>query len=436
MAKNGVRVGWIYQPHDKRIIRDGLLIWNDMKIEYIGKYDTRLTKEIDKYYNYEKSILLPAFINGHTHIPETLLRGIVDDVKLEDWLYNHIWKIEPQMKPHDAMVGTKLGIAEMISCGTIGFVDQFYYAEEIAKSIIESGVKGFLAPSIFDDNPETGSAEMAFKRNKIIFKKYHKKNNQIMIGSGPHALYTVDLELFEEIGNFVKENNTKINTHVLETKLERENAFAMWNKSTIEKMRDMNLLDHTIAAHVVHIDDNDLKIMANSDLTISHNIQSNLKLGSGIANIPAMQSNEINIIVGTDGNASNNNLDMLEEIRTVSLVHKGYNMNPELVSKFNVIDFATINANKVFNDIYSGILEKGHWADFTIFDLSGIDATPNINPLSNLVYSISSNKCVMTVCNGNVLYENGKFHTIDIESVKKNAEKSISRMLEEANYEL
>ena len=128
------------------------------------------------------------------------------------------------------------------------------------------------------DNPETGSAEMAFKRNKIIFKKYHKKNNQIMIGSGPHALYTVDLELFEEIGNFVKENNTKINTHVLETKLERENAFAMWNKSTIEKMRDMNLLDHTIAAHVVHVDDNDLKIMANSDLTISHNIQSNLKL--------------------------------------------------------------------------------------------------------------------------------------------------------------
>ena len=123
---------------------------------------------------------------------------------------------------------------------TIGFVDQFYYAEEIAKSIIESGVKGFLAPSIFDDNPETGSAEMAFKRNKKIFKKYHKKNNQIMIGSGPHALYTVDLELFEEIGNFVKENNTKINTHVLETKLERENAFAMWNKSTIEKMRDMN----------------------------------------------------------------------------------------------------------------------------------------------------------------------------------------------------
>ena len=171
MAKNGVRVGWIYQPHDKRIIRDGLLIWNDMKIEYIGKYDPRLTKEIDKYYNYEKSILLPAFINGHTHIPETLLRGIVDDVKLEDWLYNHIWKIEPQMKPHDAMVGTKLGIAEMISCGTIGFVDQFYYAEEIAKSIIESGVKGFLAPSIFDDNPETGSAEMAFKKE---IKKYSK----------------------------------------------------------------------------------------------------------------------------------------------------------------------------------------------------------------------------------------------------------------------
>ena len=103
-----------------------------------------------------------------THIPETLLRGIIDDVKLEDWLYNHIWKIEPQMKSHDAMVGTKLGIAEMISCGTIGFVDQFYYAEEIAKSIIESGVKGFLAPSIFNDNPETGSAEMAFKRNKKI----------------------------------------------------------------------------------------------------------------------------------------------------------------------------------------------------------------------------------------------------------------------------
>lgn len=435
MDSYAVRVGWIYQSRSK-IIKDGLLVWSGETIEYIGSYSKDQVPRGSISFHYPKAILTAPFINSHTHLPETLIRGLADDLPLETWLFDHVWKVEPQMQPEDAKIGTLLGIAEMISSGTIGFVDQFYYADKIAEMVAETGVKAFLAPSIFPDNPETGTQEAAYQQAQRVFDQWNGYDGRIKIGYGPHSLYSVDLELFGKIGQKTKDQSTLIHTHVQESKTEYNNALNEFGVTSIAKLAEMDLLDHTLAAHAVHTTPEDVNLLSENNTTVLHNIQSNLKLASGIAPVPTYLDHGINVVLGTDGSASNNNLSILEEIRLVSLIHKGVNLDANLINSYQALQLATINNQNIFGDVYTGQLVEGQYCDFTIFDLSQSATTPIIHPLSNLIYAASSNDCLMTVANGKILFHEGEFKTLNVDQIKHEAQSITDRMIADADYNL
>lgn len=420
------------------VIKDAEIEITDKTITYFGKQRSG-TKEDYKYQDYPYGLVMPAFVNGHTHLPETLIRGLCDDEDLHTWLYDHVWQVEPVMTAEQAKVGALLGIAEMIRSGTVAFVDQYFYANQIAEAVAESGVKAFLGPSIFDGNPETKTIEKAFQQNKKVFDTWNSHDNRIFIGFGPHAHYSVPEDQFREIIDAAKERNTMIHTHVSETKREVNEAKEKYKLSPVGYLEKLGALDHILAAHCIHMDDSDIALLHKHAVTILSNPQSNLKIGAGIAPIPYYLEKNLNIILGTDGSASNNNLDIMEEARLVSLIHKGLHTNPKLLPMQQIIPLFTSNASKVFpNNSFAGVLSEGKPADLVVYDLHSVNNTPIIHPVSNMFFSSNTTDIVLTMADGKILYEKieGKesFKTINIEEIKKKAQQAIEDMMSKADY--
>lgn len=434
MNDTTIQSKWIYTDNGK-LIEDGQIVVENGKIVYLGPEKSSEVPQGSEIRKYPKGMIVPPFINSHTHLPETLIRGIVDDVDFHEWLYDHVWKVEPKMKAGDAKIGALLGIAEMVASGTIGFIDQYFYSDEIAEAVFETGIKAFLFPSIFDGNPETGNINDAFKRNIVILQKWHKKDNRILVGFGPHAPYSLTTEEYEMIYESAEKHNTLIHTHLNETKREVKESIDKHGLSPIELMDKIGVLDRIIAAHCTNVSENDMQLLLSHKTSVLHCIQSNLKIAVGIGPIPEMVKRGINVCLGTDGSASNNNLDMLEELRLTALIHKGVHYDPRLMDKNTVIQMGTKNASKVFGqNVYSGELGVGNNADLVVIDLDHVNTTPVIDPISNWIYASDARNVKLTMSNGNIVYDNGNFPTMDISSIVENAQKSIDRMIQESNY--
>ncbi len=416
-------------------LKDQHIIIEDTKISYIGNYNSSEIPQGSEHIEYTKGLVVPPFINAHTHIPETLIRGLIDDVSLQEWLYEHVWRVEPMMKPNDARIGTQLGIAEMFSTGTIGFNDQYFFADEIAKVVIESGAKATLGPSIFDQGLEFDTAEEALSNNIALIKKWHGRENRIFIGFGPHAPYTVQEDMLLRIYEEAERYDTFIHTHLHETRKEVDQAIDKNGMTAITRLNSIGIMNRVRAAHCVHVDTRDRQILLDNNVTILHNPQSNLKIGSGIAPIPEYLDFGLNVTIGTDGNASNNNLDMLEEVRLTAMIHKGLNLNPKLIDAKTALKLATQNASSLFPDgVYSGKLEVGQPADLIVIDQNRINMTPVINPLSNWIFSSTSDNVVLTMSNGKLVYQDNELLTLDRDKIMDSAQRSTDRMMQDADY--
>ncbi|MFX1512310.1 MAG: amidohydrolase family protein [Promethearchaeota archaeon] len=424
---------WLITPEYK-VISDARVIVEDGKIVYAGPRDSSEASLSghDRIY-YPKGLIAPGFINGHTHIGETLVRGLCDDVTFQEWLYDHIWKVEPRMTADDCYWGTLLGCAEMISGGSIGFIDQYFYADKIASAVNEAGLKAFLFPSIFEPTPETKTMEEAFSKAIDVHKKWHGKDDRIFVGFGPHAPFTVDKDWLMKIVEKAILLETGIHIHLNETQQEVDDALQNWNCSPIEYCNKFGILDGlTLGAHCVHVTDKDMQILKEKEVSVLHCPQSNLKLANGIAPVEKMDENGINVCVGTDGQASNNNLDMLEELSFCAMVHKMDAKDPTVISAATALRFGTANPARIFpNNVAAGVIEEGVPADFVVYDMWRPNGVPMIHPLSNLIYSISSRNVVLTVCNGRILYQDGEYKTLKIEDVLTSCQKISERMVEE-----
>lgn len=384
------------------------------------------------HYTYPKGLLVPGFINGHTHIGETLVRGLCDDMPLKEWLYDNIWQVEPRMKAEDCYWGALLGCAEMVAGGTIGFCDQYFYANEIAKAVAQAGLKAFLFPSIFEPTPECKTMGDAFQAAIQTYDLWNGKDNRIFVGFGPHAPYSVDAEWLLKITQAARDRHTGVHIHLSETRQEVSDAQKKWGKTPIEYCDQLQILDdRTIAAHCIHLTDNDFQILKDRKISVAHCPESNLKLASGIAPVTKMGALGVNVCIGTDGQASNNNLDMLEEMRTAAFIHKVTTGDPTALPAPAVLRMGTANPARIFGKHASGKIEKGVPADIAVFDLGRPQSVPSINPLSNLIYAASSHDCVMTVCNGHILWDNGKFKTLDVEEIMSRAQKISERLIAE-----
>lgn len=362
-------------------------------------------------------LVVPGFINTHTHAAMTLFRSYADDMALMDWLEKKIWPAEAHLTEEDVYWGTMLAIAEMIQTGTTTFADMYFFMDAVAKAVDESGIRAVLARGMAGVAP---TANQALIESKELYLNFHNKaDGRIRVMLGPHAPYTCPPDYLKKVISLSEELNAEIHIHLAETRGEVETCIKKFGKTPIAHMDDLGLLDRgVLAAHCVHLTENDMDRMASKKVRVAHNPGSNMKLASGIAPIPKLLGRGIPVGLGTDGTASNNNLDLLEEIRLSALLHKVDTFNPEVIPAAQAIDLGTSLGAKCLNwDQEIGQIDVGYKADIILFNMNRTNWYPRHDRLSLLAYSASAQDISTVIVNGQVLLRKGQLTTIDIEKV-------------------
>lgn len=415
--------GTIVAMDDKRsLIENGVIAVRGDKIIEVGpaadladRYDAGETIDCTG------KALMPGFINAHTHAPMTLLRGLADDLRLDVWLMGYMMPVEREfVNPDFVRLGTKIACAEMIKGGTTCFADMYYFEDEIAQATAEAGMRGVLAQSVMKfPTPDAASYEdgLAYCREFIQRWKGHPL---IVPAVGPHAPYTCPPEILKACSALAQEFDVPLHIHIAETALEVENSRKENGMPVVPWVKRQNILDaKVIAAHCVHIDEGEMRTLQHAGAGVAHNPTSNLKLASGVAPVPLMLQVGLNVGIGTDGPASNNDLDMFEETRLAALLAKGFTGDPTALPAREALALSTIGSARALHisDI-TGSLEAGKRADFIVVDLQPLHNTPRFSRepeaiYSQLVYVAKSTDVQHVICNGEWLLRDRQLLTLD-----------------------
>ena len=358
----------------------------------------------------------PGLVNAHTHASMTLLRSYSDDKSLMDWLEKDIWPVEAQMTRKDIFFGAALAAIEMIRGGTTAFADMYGpNMEEVAKIVAESGLRGSLSRGLIS----FADGDKKLAENVDLYKNFHgAADGRITIMLGPHAIYTCPPEYLRKVANEAAKLGAEIHMHMNETQTEIEDCLNNYGKRPFEVVNDTGLLENGfLAAHCVHLSDSEIEIIKSKKIRVAHNPGSNLKLASGIAPVKKLLDNEIMVALGTDGASSNNNLDVLEEIRLAALLAKVESMNPSAVPANQALKMATEFGAEALGLRKVGKLEVGYKADIVLWDMRGVEWQPSYNPASLLVYSANSASADTVIVDGKVLMQNRELKTLDEEKI-------------------
>ncbi len=392
------------------------------KITHIGELreDIGVSRIIDG----KNKIAMPGLVNAHTHLGMSLLRNYADDLPLHDWLTKKIWPVEDKLNGHDIYWGSLLSMVEMIQSGTTSFCDMYFFMEEVAKGLEESGMRGVLTRGIIEepDNPNKKLNE-----TRDLYKQFNNKaDGRIKVMVAPHAPYTCSPDFLLKAADLAKELNTGIHIHLSETKREVEDSYKLYGKSPIKHVYDLGLLDiHTIGAHCVHVDDADIALMVEKDVYPVNNPTSNFKLASGFAPIDKMLKRGLKVALGTDGSASNNNLNMFEEIHLAAIINKAVNEDAVSVPAITALEMGTINGAKALSwDKEIGSIEVGKKADLILIDTDKPHFYPRHNLISAMAYSAQGSDVDTVIVNGKIIMEKRIINTLDVEKIKFMAEKS------------
>ncbi|MDR0691941.1 MAG: amidohydrolase [Prevotellaceae bacterium] len=353
-----------------------------------------------------RKAVIPGLINGHGHAAMTLFRGWGDDMPLEQWLYDRIWPREAKMTEEDVYWGVKLACLEMIKTGATCANDMYTMFNATAQAATDMGIRMVAAPTIWDFFDKK-NAEAAKKQTLQYFKDAQKYGSRITFAAAPHAIYTVSSELLQWSNDFAGDHDLLIHLHLAESRTEHDNAVQQFGLSPVRYLHKLGLLSpRLILAHVVWLDDDEIKMLADHEVKVVHNPNSNLKMASGYQfKYQEMKRAGITIGLGTDGCASSNNLDLIEAMKTASLMQKAWRYNPTFFPAQEALDCVTINGAKMLR-LHAGKIETGRLADLCLIDLNCAAFTPNFDFVSNLVYA-ANGSCVDTViCDGRILMQN------------------------------
>jgi 5-methylthioadenosine/S-adenosylhomocysteine deaminase len=381
--------------------------------------------------NASGKLLMPGLINGHCHVPMTLLRNFADDMDLQTWLFNYIFPAEEKLTDEDVYWGTLLGIMEMIATGTTCFIDMYDHINIIAGAVEKSGIRAQLSRGVI--NFEEGT-DFSKHRGLIEAIDFYRQwngaaNGRITGAFAPHAVYTCTTDFIKVIIETAQRFNAPIHVHLDETRTEHEECLAKYGKTPSRYFYDLGLFDQrTVAAHCVWVTDEDIDLLREKNVAIAHNPTSNLKLASGAAPVPKALNKGVNVILGTDGASSNNNLNMFEEIHLSSILHKGVNLDPLLINAGTAVKMATRSGAAALGAKDLGIIEAGAKADLILVDLDKPHLIPLHNVLSALAYSVQGSDVYLTMVDGRIIYKNGEFKTIDQEEVSFNIKKCCDRL--------
>ncbi len=386
---------------ETQVLEDAYIAINKNRISYLGteKPEGVFEQIIDG----TGMVAMPGLINAHTHTAMTLLRSYADDMNLQDWLFQKIFPFEDTLTPEMVYEGSVRGIQEMLSTGTTCFHDMYFFQEETAKAAEELGMRGVLCEGITDP-----VLEKKLEKTEKLLEQVKKSNGRLKVGISPHAVYTCNGETLKKCADYAKDHGLRIHTHLSETQTENQDAKQNYGMSPTKWMEQWGLFQNpTTAAHCVWLSDEDIAILKKYDVTVVHNPVSNLKLASGVAEIPKLVKAGVNVALGTDGASSNNNLDLFEEIKLTGILHKGVSLDPTVLPAWEVLKMATVNGAKAlgFDDL--GMLKTGYLADLILLDFNKPHLIPNHNTISNLVYAVSGNDVAYTIVDGRIVYCRG-----------------------------
>ena len=366
-------------------------------------------------------VLMPGFVNAHTHVPMTAMRGYGDGNNLQDWLNNYIFPVEARWDDRAIRACTDLGLAEMIASGVTCIADMYGHSPAIAQSVADSGISANLSVGgvqFSDDfDPDTHND---CRVQRELTEQWHGYNDgQILVDASVHGEYTSHQQLWRWMAGYAREHGLGMHVHISETRSEHEECLARHGKTPIQVLNDYGVWDgRAIAAHCVWTTPEDWAVMAEKGISAIHNPMSNLKLGSGIAPVPAMKKAEVNVCLGTDGVSSNNCTDFFGDLKLAAILHNGAGCDPLALLPIDALRMATANGGRALGR-KTGVIAEGYTADLILVDFSHLNLTPCHSVLSNLAYAAHGSDVRMNMARGRVIYKDGDFLTIDIQRVKR-----------------
>lgn len=412
---------------EEKIMKNVNISIEGSKINHIGEIPEDFIPE--KIIDGREKLVMPGLVNSHTHIAMSVFRNYADDLSFWPWLTEKILPLEEKLIAEDVYWGSMLSIVEMIQSGITSFADMYFFMDETAKAVSESGIRASLVRGLVGEGKED-----IFKINETIefYKKWNNQGNgRITVDAGPHAPYTCSPNYLKMVIDMASKYNMRIHIHLSESKKEVEDSYKKYNKSPIKHVNDIGLFElPTMAAHCVHLSEEDIRILADKGVSVLNNPGSNLKLGNGFAPVEKMLRSGVNVSLGTDGSASNNNLNMFEEINLAGLINKGINEDSTSVPAFTALKMATINGAKALGiDNHIGTIEEGKKADMILIDMKKPHLYPKHNMISSMVYSANAADVDTVIVDGEILMENREIKTIDVEKVMYNADKTAKDLI-------
>lgn len=360
-------------------------------------------------------LIMPGLVNVHTHAAMALFRGLADDLPLMQWLQEYIFPVEATLTGQLVYEATLLSLCEMIKSGTTSFCDMYLFAGDVARAVEQSGMRAWLGEVLYDfPSPHYGELENGFAFSRALLDRY-RRHPLITVTLDPHSVYTCSPDLLFRLGALAREEGVLYVIHLAENEEEVRTCRERYGRTPVEHLESLGLLGpHVVADHCVMLSDAEIALLAARGVKVAHCPESNLKLASGIAPVVKMLEAGITVGLGTDGSASNNDVDMFGEMNTAAKIHKVDRMDPTAMDAATTLHAATIGGAKVLAaDARIGSLEPGKKADCIVLDLNQPHLTPLYHPVSHLVYAARGSDVLHSVINGRLVMRNRQLLTLD-----------------------
>ena len=414
---------------DFDIIENGFLGIKDRRITAVGKTNDNDIPDAGTRIDAQQGIILPGLINTHSHLPMTLFRGLADDLPLMEWLNEHIFPAEAtHITEASAKLGALLGCAEMLLSGTTTCCDGYFYETSVARAILESGIRGVAAQGVIDF-PAPGVPDPAKNIDAVLdyVIQFQDKSPRLYPSVFCHSPYTCSKETLVKAKAVAEKYNLLFQIHAAETEEEHHQMQSEHHMSPVRYLDQLGLLDEqTLLVHSVWTDEDDMACIKKAKSGVSVNTQSNMKLASGVAPVPAMLANDIPVGLGTDGCASNNDLDLFSEMDMTAKIHKVNTMDPTVLDAKTILELATINGARAIGlDHEIGSLETGKQADIIIIDTRKPHLTPMYNPVSHIVYAASGADVKQVWVSGRRVVKDYRLMTVDVDEVMETVKKTV-----------
>ena len=411
----------LLMDEDFTTLRGGFVAVEGTRISYVG--GQRPAGEFERCVDCAGKVMMPGFVNCHTHVPMTLMRGYGGGHDLQSWLNDFIFPAEAKWDDRSIAAAASLGLAEMIASGVTCIADMYMRTGVIARQVLEAGISANLSVGgVYFGAPEDFSPDACgdCANQKAVTEEWHGAGDgQILVDASIHAEYTSSAPLWQWMADYAQAHGLGMHVHVSETRREHEECKGRRNGLTPIQVLDRYGVWNTraIAAHCVYTTPEDWAIMADKGVSCVHNPYSNLKLGSGVAPIPTMVKAGVNVALGTDGVSSHNSIDLFSDLKLTAILHNGVACDPLAFTARQALEVATVNGARALGR-NTGRIEAGRTADLILVDFDAPNLIPCHDEAENLVFSARGSNVVMNMARGKIIYENGQFLTLDMDRVR------------------